>query len=137
MLLRRSTTPEAHVTNMIGAELPVLNTTAFDRTAGYLAPAAIAVYLQTIANDGEALLRALRKTNVLIRTGEELAEATHTLAGNASLFGFERVAALGRSFELAVLSGAPEAVALADKLDIAIEATCLEIQTLLLLAVKV
>jgi HPt (histidine-containing phosphotransfer) domain-containing protein len=56
-------------------------------------------------------------------TGNELTEVAHALAGSAGMFGFERLAAKGRSFERAVQSGAPEASTLADELCAAVDAT--------------
>jgi CheY-like chemotaxis protein/HPt (histidine-containing phosphotransfer) domain-containing protein len=108
---------------IIGSELLICNLTAFDRTTCYLAPEAVASYLEAIAERGEALLRGLRGPDALVQTADKLAEAAHTIAGSAGLFGFERLTAVGRRFERAVQAGAAEAPALAEGLSAALEAT--------------
>ena len=110
------------------APLWVLNPTVFERTAFFLAPATVTSYLRTIAEGGEALLCRLRKPDALSSAGNELAEAAHTLAGSAGMFGFERLAALGSRFERAVLSSPTEAPVLVDGLSAALEATLKEIR---------
>ncbi len=110
-----------------GSELPVLDPVAFGRTAGFLSPAALASYLQTIAERGEALLRVLHAPGALASTGADLAAAAHTLAGSAGMFGFERLATAARGFEHAVQAGAPDAQTLGDGLAAAIKASLLEI----------
>ena len=45
---------------VIGGELLVLDLVAFDRTAAFLTPEAVASYLKTIAERAEALLSDLR-----------------------------------------------------------------------------
>ena len=107
----------------IGSELAVFNLTVFELTAFYLTPEAVAAYLAAIAERGEALLRGLRGPDALMQTGDELAEAAHTIAGSAGMFGFERLTSLGRRFERAIQGGAPEAPALADGLIAALEVT--------------
>jgi signal transduction histidine kinase/DNA-binding NarL/FixJ family response regulator len=108
---------------IIGAELLVLNEDAFERTAFYLPSEAVTSYLEAITERGEALLRGLRAPDALVQSGEELAEAAHTIAGSAGMFGFERLTVLGRRFERAVHAGAAEAPALADGLSAALAAT--------------
>ncbi len=111
----------------IDLELPVLDTKAFERTAVHLAPEAVVAYLRTIAALGETLLRGLRAADAPTETGETLAEMAHRLAGSAGMFGFERLAAAGRAFERGIESDAADTPALADRLDAATAATCLEI----------
>ncbi|HEX4366290.1 MAG TPA: PAS domain S-box protein [Rhodopila sp.] len=108
---------------VIGSDLVVFNPTVFELTAFYLTPEAIASYMDAIAERGEALLRGLRGPDALVHTGDELAEAAHTIAGSAGMFGFERLTAVGRRFERAVQAGAAEAPALADGLSAALEVT--------------
>jgi HPt (histidine-containing phosphotransfer) domain-containing protein len=110
-------------TAVIGAEFLVFDRNAFDSSARYLAPEAVADYLQTIAERGEALLLGLHHANDLMHAGDELAGAAHTLAGCAGMLGFERLTVLGRRFEQALESGAADAPALAGALGSAIEAT--------------
>jgi HPt (histidine-containing phosphotransfer) domain-containing protein len=108
---------------VIGSELAVFNPTVFELTAFYLAPEAVASYMEAIAERGEALLRGLRGPDALMQTGDELAEAAHTIAGSAGMFGFERLTSLGRRFERAIQAGAAEAPALAEGLSAALEVT--------------
>jgi signal transduction histidine kinase/CheY-like chemotaxis protein/HPt (histidine-containing phosphotransfer) domain-containing protein len=105
------------------AELPICDVKVFEDTVRFLAPKAVASYMQTIVEGGEALLRALREPNALTGSGDELAGAAHSLTGSAGMFGFTRVADLGRRFERAVQSGAAETPALSDDLGAAIEAS--------------
>ncbi|WP_216856143.1 response regulator, partial [Acidisphaera sp. S103] len=122
--LGAATTPATMSTGaVIGADLVVFNPTVFELTAFYLAPEAVASYMEAIAERGEALLRGLRGPDALVHTGDELAEAAHTIAGSAGMFGFERLTAVGRRFERAVQAGAAEAPALADGLSAALEIT--------------
>jgi CheY-like chemotaxis protein/HPt (histidine-containing phosphotransfer) domain-containing protein len=114
--------PEASAVPVPGAELPVFNSIVFNRAANHLAPDAVATYLQTIAEQGKILLHGLRQKDASTRGEDELAERAHTLAGCAGMFGFERLAMLGRHFERAIQSGAPNAPNLADALSTAIEA---------------
>jgi PAS domain S-box-containing protein len=111
------------MTAVIGSDLVIFNPTAFELTAFYLSTEAVSSYLEAIAERGEALLRGLRGPDALAQTGDELAEAAHTIAGSAGMFGFERLTAVGRRFERAVQAGAAEAPALADGLSAALEVT--------------
>jgi CheY-like chemotaxis protein/HPt (histidine-containing phosphotransfer) domain-containing protein len=116
--------PDAPAIPVIGSELPVFDPKAFERTATSLTPEAVASYLRTIVEHGEALLCGLHGPDAHTRTQAELAEATHALVGSAGMFGFERLTATGRRFERAVQLGAPEeAPALAEALSAALEAT--------------
>jgi PAS domain S-box-containing protein len=110
-------------TAVIGSDLVVFNPTVFELTAFYLAPEAVASYMDAIAERGEALLRGLRGPDALVQTGDELAEAAHTIAGSAGMFGFERLTAVGRRFERAIQAGAAETPALADGLSAALQVT--------------
>jgi DNA-binding response OmpR family regulator len=112
----------------VGSELPVLDPIAFAHTMSFLAPRAVGSYLQTITARGEAILSTLRGSQALTCNRNELARAAHTLAGSVSLFGFERLAAVGIRFERAVQCGAAELPAAAAGLIAAIEATLQEIR---------
>ena len=107
----------------IDAEPPVLNAAVFERTASYLAPDAVASYLRTIADRAAALSGALADPDALSAGGDRLADAAHTLAGSAGLFGFERLVVWSRCFEGAARCGGTEARALADGLAVALDAT--------------
>jgi CheY-like chemotaxis protein/HPt (histidine-containing phosphotransfer) domain-containing protein len=108
-------------------ELPVLDPRMLEQTAAHLTPAAVATYMQAIAEHGETLLCGLREPDALARSGDALAELAHKLAGSAGLLGFTRLAAAGGKFEQAVLSDSADTAALADSLSAAIDATCREI----------
>jgi PAS domain S-box-containing protein len=113
----------ASMSAVIGSDLVVFNPAVFELTAFYLSSEAVSSYMEAIAERGEALLRGLRGPDALVQTGDELAEAAHTIAGSAGMFGFERLTAVGRRFERAVQAGAAEAPALADGLSAALEVT--------------
>jgi signal transduction histidine kinase/ActR/RegA family two-component response regulator/HPt (histidine-containing phosphotransfer) domain-containing protein len=118
----------APATPVIGLDLPVLNLATFERTAVFLAPDVIGTHLRTITKLSEALLHDLHEPDALARTGEQLAEAAHTLAGSAGMFSFERLSTLARRFEPAVQSGSIEAASLGASLSAALEATLEELQ---------
>lgn len=101
----------------------VCNSAAFERTAFYLPPEAVASYLQAIIERGETLLRGLQEPDALMQNGDELADAAHTIAGSAGMFGFERLTTMGRRFERAVHAGAADLQALTYGLHAALEAT--------------
>jgi CheY-like chemotaxis protein/HPt (histidine-containing phosphotransfer) domain-containing protein len=113
----------APVIPVIGSDLMVCNSAAFERTAFYLPPEAVASYLQAIIERGEALLRGLQEPDALVQNGDELADAAHTIAGSAGMFGFERLTTMGRRFERAVHAGAADLQALTHGLHAALEAT--------------
>jgi HPt (histidine-containing phosphotransfer) domain-containing protein len=108
---------------VIGSDLIVCNSAAFERTAFYLPPEAVDSYLRAIAERGEALLRGLREPGALVEKGDQLADAAHAIAGSAGMFGFERLTMVGRRFERAVHAGAADSQALAHGLGAALEAT--------------
>ena len=91
----------------------------FAETAAYLAPEEVDSHVRTLAARGRALLAALLGPVPLA----EQAEMAHAMAGAAGTFGFERIADLGRRFEYAVDTGAPEHVALGEALAAAASAT--------------
>jgi signal transduction histidine kinase/ActR/RegA family two-component response regulator/HPt (histidine-containing phosphotransfer) domain-containing protein len=107
----------------IGLDLVVWDLKAFQRTSGFLAPEAVTVYLHSIVENAEVLLQGLSEPDAQTRTDNVLAEAAHALAGSAGMFGFDRLANLGRRFERAVQSGAADAPALSESLSAAIEAS--------------
>ena len=121
---------------VIGSELAVFNQTVFELTAFYLTPEAVTSYMDAIAERGEALLRGLRGPDALMQAGDELAEAAHTIAGSAGMFGFERLTSLGRRFERAIQAGAAETPALADGLTAALEVTLAKIHSRALVAAE-
>jgi CheY-like chemotaxis protein/HPt (histidine-containing phosphotransfer) domain-containing protein len=108
---------------VLGEELPIFDPEGYERTAAFLAPGKIALYLRTLADSGEALLHELRAPDALAQNGPELAEKAHALASSAGNLGFARVATLSRRFEYAVKRGAAEARDLAAGLEAALEAT--------------
>ena len=55
---------------VIGSELLVCNTAAFERTAFYLPSEAVTSYLQAIAERGETLLDSLREPDALVNDGD-------------------------------------------------------------------
>lgn len=116
------------MTTASGVEAPVLNTAAFERTASYLAPDAVAKYLRTIAEHSENLLRALAEPDAFRVSVGGLADAAHTLAGSAGLFGFERLVELSRGFERAARHGGSDAPVLAGGLGLALGETIRTIQ---------
>lgn len=107
-------------------ELPVVNRTVFDRTAGFLSAETVAAHLRTIVRLGDEFLLRHREEAVT-RIGDELAMLAHKLTGSADLFGFERLAAISRRFKEAVRYGLGEVPDLAAT----VEATLAAIRDLL------
>lgn len=105
------------------AALPVLDLGTLERTTAFLPPEMALSHLRTLVQKVEALLRGLRIPSAVAATGGTLAEAAHSLAGSAGLFGFARLAAVARRFECAVETGTAAAEAAASDLILALEAT--------------
>lgn len=105
------------------SDLPIFDRVAFERTAVFLPPDAVAEYLQTLAARADSLLAQLREPEALAKNALDLAEAAHSLAGSAGMFGFERVSAVARLFERAVETASPGTQALADRLTLVLDAS--------------
>jgi signal transduction histidine kinase/HPt (histidine-containing phosphotransfer) domain-containing protein len=121
--------PLAATDSVMGSELPILDPTAFARTASCLGPDAVSRHMRTITERCESLLLGLRATDALTCGADELTDAAHTLAGSAGMFGFARLSIIGRRFERAVRTGAAEATDVADGLDAAVVAALHEIHS--------
>jgi CheY-like chemotaxis protein/HPt (histidine-containing phosphotransfer) domain-containing protein len=115
--------PWAPVLPFIGSNQQVLNLTVFGKTVSHLTPAAVASYLDSIAERAEALLYRLQGPDALLYDEDELAEAAHTIAGSAGLLGFERLTVVACHFERAIATGTTEALALVEELRGALEVT--------------
>jgi PAS domain S-box-containing protein len=89
--------------------LPIIDPAMFAATASYLPQAELSVHLQALVGRGQALLQALQGD----RPPGETAALAHAMAGAAGTFGFQQIADLGRRFEYAVETHAPEQAALA------------------------
>jgi signal transduction histidine kinase/CheY-like chemotaxis protein len=108
---------------VIGFDLPIVDRTAFNRTASFLPPETVTTYLRTIVEQGDGLLRRLRMPDAITLAGTELTDTVHSLAGSSGMFGFERLSSVGRRFERAVQTASPEALAISAGLIAALEAT--------------
>jgi CheY-like chemotaxis protein len=98
-----------------GREIPIFDRAAFDDVTGCLSPEKASEHLGMLIATGEALLSSLGAPGIRERA-DELAEAAHKLAGGAAMLGFVSLAELGRRFERAADSGAPQTLALAGHL---------------------
>jgi HPt (histidine-containing phosphotransfer) domain-containing protein len=81
----------------------------------------------------------LREADTLIstRSWHQLGEEAHTLAGSAGMFGFERLAGLGRRFARAVQSAPAEVASLAEGLRMSLEITLKAIDRCTLVGLEV
>ena len=122
-----SSAPASSGDPVFGSEVPVLNAVAFKRISASLNPEAVDSYLRTIVELGNRLLLGLRNADALKSDGDALAAMAHSLAGSAGMFGFERLATVGRRFERVVETDVADVPALAEDLCKAIEATHHEI----------
>jgi PAS domain S-box-containing protein len=103
----------------------VLNRAVFERTASFLAPEAVASYVGELVARGEALLQGLRDPAADLAY---LAEAAHTLAGSAAMFGYERLATSALLFERATVTALADAPSLATALIASIECSLSEMR---------
>jgi hypothetical protein len=105
---------------------PVLDRAAFERTAQFVKPDVLRTHLGTLAGKGDALLRQLSAPP----PRAEVADAAHTIAGSAGMFGFVCLAAKAREFERAFQAGAADLSAVTLDLRMAIEDSLAEIRRL-------
>jgi CheY-like chemotaxis protein/HPt (histidine-containing phosphotransfer) domain-containing protein len=109
------------------ADLPILEGKVFQRTVSALTTEAAASYLDTVATLCGGLLRMLHRTAAVAPTASQLAAAAHTVAASAGMFGFERLTATARQFQLAVEAGAPQVPTLMDALGAVISTSLREL----------
>jgi HPt (histidine-containing phosphotransfer) domain-containing protein len=112
----------------VGADLVIFNPTKFVRTSSFLEPQIVAAHLSTLAERSESLLSAITAMGVPPAGAEALAAASHTLAGSAGMFGFERLAAVAARFEYASKAAMPELPILVSSLTAAITASVQEMR---------
>jgi PAS domain S-box-containing protein len=105
----------------LGADLPVLDEAALDRTAAVLKPEAVTSYLRTLAGKAEALQDDLRARGEIRGSAQKLAASAHALAGSAGMFGFDRLVFVARHFERAAKIDPVQAAAMADDLNAALQ----------------
>jgi CheY-like chemotaxis protein/HPt (histidine-containing phosphotransfer) domain-containing protein/anti-sigma regulatory factor (Ser/Thr protein kinase) len=96
------TTDAAAESAVAELDLPILNQQTFYETSSFLDSDSLSAHLRTIVERGDALLARLADPKVLVHEAQDLADATHRLAGSAGMFGFDRVAAIARGFEQAL-----------------------------------
>jgi len=111
-----------------GSDLRIVNPSVFERTAAFLDPQMVASHLRTLAERSEDLLSAIGAKGVAPGGTYVLAAASHTLAGSAGMFGFERLAAIAGRFEYASKSDAKELSVLVGSLTAAIRASVQEMR---------
>jgi N-acyl amino acid synthase of PEP-CTERM/exosortase system len=111
-----------------GSDLRILNPAVFERTAAFLEPQMVASHLRTLAERSEDLLSSIGAKGVAPAGTEVLAAASHTLAGGAGMFGFERLAAIAGRFENASKSDAKELAVLVGGLTATIRASVQEMR---------
>jgi PAS domain S-box-containing protein len=105
----------------LGADLPILDRAALDRTAAVLKPEAVVSYLHSLAGKAEALQLDLRARGDIPGSAQTLANSAHAIAGSAGMFGFDRLVFVARHFERAAKTDPAQAAALADDLDAALK----------------
>jgi PAS domain S-box-containing protein len=112
--------PEATADTGQGANLPVLDTVALEKTAAMLKPEAVQTYLTGLTARMEALQAGLHSLADTPGGVAKLAEAAHALAGSAGMFGFERLVLMARHFERSVKADPSVAASLAGDLNAAL-----------------
>jgi PAS domain S-box-containing protein len=113
--------PKVPAHETLGADLPVLDDAALDRTAAVLKPEAVITYLRSLAGKAEALQEDLRARGEILGSAQRLASSAHALAGSAGMFGFDRLVFVARHFERAAKNDPAQAAGLADDLDAALK----------------
>jgi CheY-like chemotaxis protein len=114
--------------DLAGSTLPVRDRAAFDGTAAVIAPELVRTFLETISVRCEALLGELLEPSPAEPVITGLAEAAHTLAGSAGMFGFARLSFVSRQFERAVETASREIRFATQSLVAALEATLAELR---------
>jgi HPt (histidine-containing phosphotransfer) domain-containing protein len=112
----------------LGANLPVLDAAALEKTSAMLKPEAVQTYLNGLTTRMEALQAGLRSFADAPGAEGKLVEAAHALAGSAGMFGFERLVLVARHFERSVKADPSVAAALAGELDAALELSLAALQ---------
>jgi PAS domain S-box-containing protein len=103
--------------------LPVLDHITLERTAALLNGSSVRSFLDTLTVRAEELRRNLGARDGMSAIDDSLANAAHRIAGSAGMFGFDRLAHVAKHFEDAVKAHSPDAEALADDLDSALDAS--------------
>jgi HPt (histidine-containing phosphotransfer) domain-containing protein len=103
--------------------LPVLDQLTFERTAALLNGSSMRGFLDTLTARALELRKTLSARDNFPETAGILAEAAHKLAGSAGMFGFDRLAHVAKDFEHAIKAQSPETAALADDLDLVLDAS--------------
>jgi CheY-like chemotaxis protein len=111
-----------------GDDLPIFDHTAFRVTASFVSPDVVQVHVQSIGKRCESLLADLGNPAMLVQGNDTLAETVHRLSGSSGLFGFERIAVLGKRCEQALRFGSDDLTAIAAALAEALRATLLAIR---------
>jgi len=114
----------SHGTGPIGPAnaLPILDRGVFLETIKYIPAAELAANLSAVMARCKAMLSMLRRPGALADSGL-LCEHAHKLAGIVGMFGLLSVSAIARDFERAAEVKAPEAAALLERFDIALDAS--------------
>jgi HPt (histidine-containing phosphotransfer) domain-containing protein len=104
-----------------GAELPDLDTAAFDRVRRGLPPQTVIMLIETCTAELAERATALDEA-ALLADVERIAHEAHALAGGAANYGLARLAARARSLERAARAGDADTAAAASALRPVIEA---------------
>jgi N-acyl-L-homoserine lactone synthetase/HPt (histidine-containing phosphotransfer) domain-containing protein len=113
---------------VVEPDLPVRDSAIFDSIAAILTPEAVKTHLETIITRCGDLMRRLREPSLPEEGVGKLAEAAHTLAGSAGMFGFKRLALASRYYERAMETESGETPTLIESLIAALESTLPELE---------
>ena len=101
-------------------DVPLLDLAVFDQTTGYLPAENVASHVRSLVHRTEALLDGLADASIHPQSGlgfgHPLIAASHSLAGSAGMFGFERLSTVARQFEFSAESNPVDLPALAESL---------------------
>lgn len=96
--------PAGPAADLIGADMPLLDPAIAARLATFLPADVVASYLQAIRARADATLQDIDRRDPPCPS-TTLADSVHALTGSAGMFGFMRLAGVGRQLEQALRSG--------------------------------
>ncbi len=111
---------EAPLQTGYAGDIALLDLAVFGQTTGYLPAENVSSHVESLIRRTEALLNGLAEANIHPQSGlglgHPLIAASHTLAGSAGMFGFERLSAAARQFEFLAESNPADLPAMAKSL---------------------
>jgi CheY-like chemotaxis protein/HPt (histidine-containing phosphotransfer) domain-containing protein len=106
--------------------LPIIDVDCFETNMAFLAPGTSAIHLESMVASMEQALRSLQTMEEGETVSDTLSDTVHALAGTIGMFGFLRLADIGRRFERAARANAVVSPALGANLIASLEVSLRE-----------